>query len=112
VNGASCAKAQIVTFTGVVCIALLGDFFFFRLLGKFIRRTAISDFQADGVFLQADGSDFSSVPLGLIFRLMGFVFGLTSKMSHGGKWRRSCESTNCDIYRSWLHRFVRLIVSV
>ena len=34
---------------------------------------------------------------------------LTSKMSHGGKWRRSCASTNCDIYRSWLHRLVRLI---
>ena len=32
---------------------------------------------------------------------------LTSKMSRGGKWRRSCVSRNCDIYRSWLHRVVR-----
>jgi hypothetical protein len=30
-------------------------------------------------------------------------------MRHGGKWRGSCASTNRDIYRSCLHRFVRLI---
>ncbi len=34
-------------------------------------------------------------------------FCLTSKVSRGGRWRRSCESTNCDSYRSWLHRVVR-----
>lgn len=34
---------------------------------------------------------------------------LTSKISHGGRWRRACFSTICDIYRSWLHRVVRLL---
>ena len=38
----------------------------------------------------------------------------TSKVSHGGSWRESCPtegriSTIRDSYRSWLHRFVRLI---
>ncbi len=28
-------------------------------------------------------------------------------MSQTGSWRRSCVSTNCDNYRSWLHRVVR-----
>jgi len=37
--------------------------------------------------------------------------GLTSKMSHGGKWRGACVSRNRDIYRNWLHRLVRLILS-
>jgi hypothetical protein len=36
------------------------------------------------------------------------VFCLTSKMSHGGKRRGSCASRNRDVYRSWLHRVVRL----
>jgi hypothetical protein len=35
------------------------------------------------------------------------IFSLTIKMRHGGKWRGSCHSTNRDIYRSCLHRFVR-----
>ena len=35
-------------------------------------------------------------------------FCLTSKMSHGGKWREPCVSRDRDIYRSWLHRMVRL----
>jgi hypothetical protein len=34
---------------------------------------------------------------------------LTLKMSHGGKWRDFLRSRNRDTYRSWLHRFVRLI---
>ncbi len=43
-------------------------------------------------------------------QIAGFMFFcLTSKMSHGGKWRGSGASRNRDIYRSWLHRFVRLI---
>jgi len=29
-------------------------------------------------------------------------------MSHGGKWREPCVSRDRDIYRSWLHRLVRL----
>jgi hypothetical protein len=35
-------------------------------------------------------------------------FCLTSKMSRGGKWREPCVSRDRDIYRSWLHRLVRL----
>lgn len=31
------------------------------------------------------------------------------KMRHGGKWREPCVSRDRDIYRSCLHRFVRLI---
>jgi hypothetical protein len=37
------------------------------------------------------------------------VFCLTSKMSREGKRRGSCASRNRDVYRSWLHRVVRLI---
>ena len=37
------------------------------------------------------------------------VFYLTLKMSRGGMWREPCVSRGRDIYRSWLHRFVRLI---
>ena len=33
---------------------------------------------------------------------------LTSKMRGGDRWRWMCESTDCDSYRSSLHRFVRL----
>ena len=36
-----------------------------------------------------------------------FDLCLTSKMSHGGRWRGSGVSQNRDIYRSWLHRIVR-----
>ena len=43
-----------------------------------------------------------------------FNFCLTSKLSHGGRWRESCPtegriSTIRDSYRSWLQRLVRLI---
>jgi hypothetical protein len=34
---------------------------------------------------------------------------LTSKMSHGGRWRDFLRSRNRDIYRSWHHRVVRLV---
>ena len=36
------------------------------------------------------------------------LFDLTSKMSHGGRWRDFLRSRNRDSYRSWLHRVVRL----
>ena len=35
-------------------------------------------------------------------------FCLTSKVSHGGRWREVCVSTTRDSYRSWLNRLVRL----
>lgn len=34
---------------------------------------------------------------------------LTPEVSHEGRWHCSCASTNCDSYRNWLHRIVRLI---
>jgi hypothetical protein len=33
--------------------------------------------------------------------------GRAGEVSHGGKWRGACVSRNRDIYRNWLHRFVR-----
>ena len=65
----------------------------------------------DGLFLRVDGLQYSyrcASPI-FLFRADGYSFCLTSKVSHGGKWRDFLRSRNRDTYRSWLHRFVRLI---
>jgi hypothetical protein len=41
-------------------------------------------------------------------RHVRWILCLTLKMSRGGKWREPCASRDRDIYRSWLHRIVRL----
>jgi len=38
---------------------------------------------------------------------MAWSFWLTSKMSHGARWRDSCASTRRDSERRWLWRLVR-----